>query len=320
MLGVLSFGSEFGFGTLKTLFAQGPGRLRVFGAKLVALAIALVPFVLVVYAVGLSRARPSPCSEGTDLSAPSDAARRPRARRRLVGPGRVGGPRRAACGAARGTALAMGVGILYALVIEGLLSALASEVPLRRPPSSSSSCGPMPTPWRDGSACRPKRRGERARLLLRPVRRRGAGRARAGGIRRGFRRIAGWCPAAARRGLAPRSQPPAERMRAWPPSSTSRPGSGSGGSGIPTGRPSSTGRRRSRRPASRRGGRGGARPAAPPARRRPRYGRGSTRGRRPWSPCSKPDHVRNVNVVMSATARARSARAYFSRRRARKPS
>src|SRR5512133_1377203 len=31
MLGVLAFGSEYGWGTLKTLFTQGPGRLHVFG-------------------------------------------------------------------------------------------------------------------------------------------------------------------------------------------------------------------------------------------------------------------------------------------------
>ena len=30
MLGVLTLGSEYGWGTLRTLFTQGPGRLRVF--------------------------------------------------------------------------------------------------------------------------------------------------------------------------------------------------------------------------------------------------------------------------------------------------
>ena len=38
MLGVFAIGSEYGWDTLKTLFTQGPGRLRVFAAKLVALA------------------------------------------------------------------------------------------------------------------------------------------------------------------------------------------------------------------------------------------------------------------------------------------
>ena len=45
MLGVFALGSEYGWGTLKTLFTQRPGRLRVFAAKLAALGIVLVPFV-----------------------------------------------------------------------------------------------------------------------------------------------------------------------------------------------------------------------------------------------------------------------------------
>jgi ABC-2 type transport system permease protein len=52
MLGVLTFGSEYGWGTLRTVFVQRPGRLHVFGAKLLALAVALVPFVLSVFALG----------------------------------------------------------------------------------------------------------------------------------------------------------------------------------------------------------------------------------------------------------------------------
>jgi ABC-2 type transport system permease protein len=130
MLGVLAFGSEFGFGTVKTLFTQGPGRLQVFGAKLVALAIALVPFVLVVYAAGLLASTAIALQEGADVSFPSAW---------LVVRGFAVGWLILAVWAAfgvllavltRGTALAVGVGILYALVIEGLLSALASEVSL----------------------------------------------------------------------------------------------------------------------------------------------------------------------------------------------
>jgi ABC-2 type transport system permease protein len=50
MLGV--FGSEYGWDTLRTLFTQRPGRLQVLAAKLAALAIALVPFVLALFAAG----------------------------------------------------------------------------------------------------------------------------------------------------------------------------------------------------------------------------------------------------------------------------
>src|ERR671918_3232300 len=52
MLGVFAFGSEYGWDSLKTLFTQRPGRMRVFAAKLAALAVALVPFVLVLFAAG----------------------------------------------------------------------------------------------------------------------------------------------------------------------------------------------------------------------------------------------------------------------------
>ncbi len=52
MLGVFALGSEYGWGTLKTLFTQRPGRLRVLAAKLAALAIVLVPFVLALFAAG----------------------------------------------------------------------------------------------------------------------------------------------------------------------------------------------------------------------------------------------------------------------------
>jgi ABC-2 type transport system permease protein len=128
MLGVLAIGSEYGWGTLKTLFTQGPGRLRIFGAKLVAVALALVPFVLVVYALGALASYAIALREGADVSWPSAW---------LLLRGLAAGWLVLAVWAAlgtllavlsRGTALATGIGILYALVIEGLLSALASEV------------------------------------------------------------------------------------------------------------------------------------------------------------------------------------------------
>ena len=52
MLGVFALGSEYGWDTLKALFTQRPRRLRVFAAKLAALAIVLVPFVLLPFAGG----------------------------------------------------------------------------------------------------------------------------------------------------------------------------------------------------------------------------------------------------------------------------
>jgi ABC-2 type transport system permease protein len=133
MLGVLTFGSEYGWGTLKTLFTQRPGRLHVFGAKVLALAVTLVAFALVVFALGAVASYAIAVREGADASWPSLW---------LLVRGLAAGWLIMAVWAAfgvllavlfRGTALAVGVGILYALVIEGLLSALATQVSLLDP-------------------------------------------------------------------------------------------------------------------------------------------------------------------------------------------
>jgi ABC-2 type transport system permease protein len=130
MLGVLTVGSEYGWGTLKTLFTQGPGRLRVFGAKLVAVSSVLLVFVLVVYLLGALASWAIAVNEGAEVGWPSAW---------LLLRGIAGGWLIFAVWAAlgiflavvtRGTALATGIGILYAFVVEGLLSALAREVSL----------------------------------------------------------------------------------------------------------------------------------------------------------------------------------------------
>jgi ABC-2 type transport system permease protein len=130
MLGVLTVGSEYGWGTLRTLFTQGPGRLKVFGAKLIAAGLALALFVLVVYALGAVASWAIAAQEGADVTWPSAW---------LLARGLLGGwlifAAWAALGillaiASRGTALATGIGILYAFVVEGLLSALAGEISL----------------------------------------------------------------------------------------------------------------------------------------------------------------------------------------------
>ena len=130
MLGVLTFGSEYGWGTLRTLFTQQPGRLQVFGAKLLALAAALGLFVLVVFAVGTLTSTVIALREGADLGWPSGwlLVRGLAAGWLILGVWAALGVLLAVL--FRGTALAIGIGILYTLVIEGLLSALASQVGL----------------------------------------------------------------------------------------------------------------------------------------------------------------------------------------------
>ena len=133
MLGVFALGSEYGWDTLKTLFTQRPGRLRVFGAKLAALGIVLVPFVLALFAAGAVASYVIAQIESAPVDWPSAWLVV-----RAIAAGWLILAVWAALGvllgvATRGTSLAIGVGILYALVIEGLLSTFADSVSLFEP-------------------------------------------------------------------------------------------------------------------------------------------------------------------------------------------
>jgi ABC-2 type transport system permease protein len=133
MLGVFAVGSEYGWGTLKTLFTQRPGRLRVFAAKLAALGIVLVPFVVALFAAGAVASYVIAQIEDAPVTWPSAWLLL-----RAMGAGWLILAVWAALGVllgvvTRGTSLAIGVGILYALVIEGLLSAFADSVSLLEP-------------------------------------------------------------------------------------------------------------------------------------------------------------------------------------------
>jgi ABC-type transport system involved in multi-copper enzyme maturation permease subunit len=128
MLGVLSVGSEYGWGTLKTLFTQGPGRLRIFASKLLALGAILIPFVAIAFVIGGVASSVVASQEGATVDWPSAG---------LLARGLLGGWLILAAWTAfgvmlavvtRGTALAIGIGILYTLVVEGLFSAIAGQV------------------------------------------------------------------------------------------------------------------------------------------------------------------------------------------------
>jgi ABC-type transport system involved in multi-copper enzyme maturation permease subunit len=133
MLGIFAVGSEYGWGTLKTLFTQRPGRLQVLAAKLAALGIALVPFVLSLFAAGAVAAYVIAQIEDASATFPSAWLIV-----RAIAAAWLVLAVWAALGVllgvlTRGTSLAIGVGILYALVIEGLLSAFAESVSFLEP-------------------------------------------------------------------------------------------------------------------------------------------------------------------------------------------
>ena len=133
MLGVLGLGSEYGWGTLKTLFIQREGRLSVFGAKVLALGAVLVPFVLSVFALGAGASYVIALRESVAVEWPSAwlVVRAMGAGWLILAVWASFGLLLAAV--SRGTSLAIGVGILYALVIEGLISAFADAVSFLEP-------------------------------------------------------------------------------------------------------------------------------------------------------------------------------------------
>lgn len=133
MLGVFALGSEYGWNTLRTLFVQGPGRSTVFAAKLVALGIVLVPFVVALFAAGAIASFVIATIEDAPVAWPSAWLLA-----RAMAAGWLILAAWAALGVllgvvTRGTSLAIGLGILYALVVEGLLSAFADSVSLLEP-------------------------------------------------------------------------------------------------------------------------------------------------------------------------------------------
>lgn len=133
ILGVLSIGSDFGWGTIKTLFTQRPGRLRVFVSKMVALGLALIPFVLAVYALGAVWGTLIAQAEHLSIGWPDVGQL---ARGLLAGWFIL--TVWAGFGAflavlSRGTSLAIGVGVVYALAIEAIISAFGAAIPVLHP-------------------------------------------------------------------------------------------------------------------------------------------------------------------------------------------
>ncbi len=133
ILGAMVFGSEYGWGTLKTVYTQRPGRLQIFAAKLAALGVTLAGFVIVPFLVGALLSYIIAVREDAPIVWPGVW---------VIVRGLAAGwflmMVWATFGAAlavlsRGTSLAIGVGILYGLVIEGLVSGFANEISVLRP-------------------------------------------------------------------------------------------------------------------------------------------------------------------------------------------
>jgi len=130
ILGVLSMGSEFSWGTLTPIFTQRASRLKIFLSKMLSLAIALVPFVLSVFLLGLTASMLIAWREGAAIELPSLLAVL-----KGLGAAWIILAAWASFGVllavlSRGTALAIGLGIIYGLVLEGIITAFGREVEL----------------------------------------------------------------------------------------------------------------------------------------------------------------------------------------------
>lgn len=128
VLGVLMFGGEHALGTVKTLFTQGPGRLRVAAGQLAALGVALAVGLVVLFAAGAAVSAVIAVAEGRPADWPGAAD---------LALGFLAGWLIlfvwAAVGAAagtglRGVALPIGLGVVWVLGVENLVSAMAGSL------------------------------------------------------------------------------------------------------------------------------------------------------------------------------------------------
>jgi hypothetical protein len=124
-LAALATGSGFGWNTWKTVFTQGPSRLSALGGTLIAVAGLLVVLVVLTFAVDLATSAIVMSIESQPLAWPSFQAVAEGAGAALLIAGMW-----AAAGAlvgivARGPAMAVGLGLVWALVVESLLRAVS---------------------------------------------------------------------------------------------------------------------------------------------------------------------------------------------------
>lgn len=128
ILGVLSQGSEYGWGTIKTLYTQRPGRVAMLVGKLAALSVAVVILVLALFAVDLASSYVVALLDGksTNLPAAVDILKGIAAGWLIFEFWAVFGFALATL--FRQSALAIGLGLAYAIVIETIIFNIVANV------------------------------------------------------------------------------------------------------------------------------------------------------------------------------------------------
>jgi hypothetical protein len=129
ILGALAVGSGYGWGTWKTVLTQGPGRVAAFGGTLAALAVVVAGTVLVTVGVDLAVSSLVAAVEGGSGAFPgsADLARSYGGGLLIMGMWTAAGVLVGVL--ARGPALAVGLGLVWSLVVENLLRGVAAALP-----------------------------------------------------------------------------------------------------------------------------------------------------------------------------------------------
>ncbi|GLY70574.1 ABC transporter permease [Amycolatopsis taiwanensis] len=128
LIGVLCAGGEYGWDTMKMLFTQGPRRLSVLGGKLAALLVLMLGIVVVTFVVDGAAAWLIAAVESRPMNWPSIGAlaRGVLSGWLIVGMWATTGLFLATM--VRGTALAAGLGLVWALAVENLMRVFASVI------------------------------------------------------------------------------------------------------------------------------------------------------------------------------------------------
>ena len=123
ILGALVAGSEYGWGTIKTVLTQRPGRTSVYAGSLVALAAVLLALVLVSFGLSAAASATIATSESLPLAWPAatDVLTGIAAGWLILGMWCLFGVLLGTL--TRGTAMAIGLGLVWALVVENLVRA-----------------------------------------------------------------------------------------------------------------------------------------------------------------------------------------------------
>jgi ABC-type transport system involved in multi-copper enzyme maturation permease subunit len=127
ILGVLSQGSEYGWGTIKTLYTQRDGRLTMLFGKIAAVAVVVLVLVVALFAADAAASTAAALIDGKSIAYPEAGVilKAVGALFLIFGFWAIFGFGLATL--FKQSAMAIGLGLAYALVIEGIILGFASQ-------------------------------------------------------------------------------------------------------------------------------------------------------------------------------------------------